>query len=251
MAIDVYPKTRLWLERLAAGRVRLDDEQTHYLSHVRRLGVGDEVLLLGGDGQAARAAIVHGEPGALWLEVASPTPQPPPALELSIALATPKGERSDWAVEKLTELGVARIVWLATARGVVTPRQGGHREERWQRLALAAAQQAGRTRAPELCGPMPLCVALARPVELKLVADPSGEPLVTWLGRSLGGRAAAPRSAQVLIGPEGGFCADELMQAAQAGYTAVGLGGLILRVETAAVAAAAVLAGVAVPSASA
>jgi 16S rRNA (uracil1498-N3)-methyltransferase len=225
----VSPKKRLWLPTLAEGPVALDAERAHYARNVLRLTDGDELTVLSGDGRLGVARLVGN-----GLEVSELRDAPLPPSEVTVAVAVPKGDRADWTVEKLTELGVTRLLWLACARSVSEPREGGSRQTRWRRLAEAAAKQSGRARTLEIEGPVDFTTVLERSASLRLIAHPGGG---SW-AEALGGDLSRP---MILIGPEGGFTPDELLQAGAAGYAAVTLGPHILRVETAAVASAAVL----------
>ena len=147
-----------------------------------------------------------------------------PAPEVTVAFAPVKGDRPEWVVQKLTELGVDRIVPLGTARGVV--RWDGERAERslerLRRVARAAAMQSRRTWLPEVTGLVPFADAVAW--EGAALAEPGGDPPTL----------ASP---VVLVGPEGGWAQDELA----AEVPRVGLGPTILRAETAALAAGVLL----------
>jgi 16S rRNA (uracil1498-N3)-methyltransferase len=226
---------RLWIETLAAGPLVLDGERAHYVRAVLRLGAGDELSIYAGDGQRGRATVRAVTPETVALVVSDVGPAPAAALALTVALPAPKGERADWAVEKLTELGVARIVWITTERTVVVPR-GQSRAARWQRLAEAAAKQAGRARTPGLEGPVPLDELLASEAERRYIAHPGGAPLVDELAS-----ADDFASAILLVGPEGGFTEAEVLRARASGYIAVGLGLFTLRMETAVIAGASIL----------
>jgi RsmE family RNA methyltransferase len=163
----------------------------------------------------------------------------PPALPLTLAVALPKGDRQKWLVEKLTELGCARLVPLVTTRGVAEATPAAI--ERLGRAAIEACKQCGRTMLLEIAPPATLAAVLAArdPGALALVADPAGEAL----GPLLAGHAGAVLA---LVGPEGGFTAEELAAAEAAGWRRVSLAPHILRVETAAIALAAVMAAYAV-----
>lgn len=150
---------------------------------------------------------------------------PAPRWPLLVAFAPVKGERPEWTVQKLTELGIDVIVPLVgTARAVVRweGERGGRHLERLRRVAREAAMQSRRTRLPEVREPAPLASLAAEPpaAEPLAVADPAGAPL-----------DASHRA--IAIGPEGGFADDELPAAPR-----VTLGDTILRAETAALAAA-------------
>ena len=226
---------RLWLEALSPGSLVLGGERAHYLRGVLRLGAGDELTIYAGDGQRARAVVKLVTPDTVELVVSDVERAPAAALDLTVALPAPKGERADWAVEKLTELGVARIVWITTERTVVVPR-GQSRAARWQRLAEAAAKQAGRAQTPRLDGPLPLDELLASPADRRFLAHPGGAPLVHELAA-----AGDFASAILLVGPEGGFTAAEVLRARASGYIGVGLGLFTLRMETAVIAGASIL----------
>ena len=216
---------------LRAGRWPLLAEAAHYLRTVLRLSAGSQVELFDGAGQIALATLDDGEPPQLQIGTvrAADTVTAP----LTLAVAAPKGERADWLAEKLGELGVTTITWLLCDRSIVQPVAGSARMQRWHRLLTAGARQSGQARVPEMQGPLTLPAWLAQPAPpRRLVAQPGGQPMLSLLA----GEAAATA---ILIGPEGGFSPNELQQLEAAGYSAVGLGSAILRVETAAVAAAA------------
>jgi 16S rRNA (uracil1498-N3)-methyltransferase len=226
-------RRRLRVSTLNVGEIRLASALAHYARDVLRLTVGHEVEIFDGRGGGARATLTQVDDQGVVLsvleryEVASGVP-------LTVAMATPKGDRADLAVEKLTELGVTRIVWLVCARSVVVPRDEGKRSERWGRIAEAAAAQSLRHDVPMIEAPVPFAEAL----ELLgggLIAHPDGQSVAHVLRDN----AALPYTC--LIGPEGGFTVDELAMAARAGYSRVSLARTVLRSETAAIAAAAAM----------
>ena len=230
------PRHRLWVANLSPGRLVLSGDSAHYLRVVLRLSAGDQVALMSGNGQVATANLMLLQRDSAELEVGEITPAPKVRLELTVAVPTPKGERADWLVEKLTELGVARIVWMITARSVVVAKQGTQRAERWSRIAQAAAKQSGSARTPTIEGPLALDAILGYQAATRYIGARGGVPLVHEL-------ALAPPAATslLLIGPEGGFADDELERAQQSGVVAVGLGVYTLRMETAALAGASML----------
>lgn len=219
--------------------IRLTGAEAHHLSRVLRFQAGDEITLFDGQGHEARARIEAIAANTVELAVLERTIDMQPAeSSLTVAAAVPKGERFDWLVEKATELGVARLVPLITARSVVHP--GDSKLERLRRTIVEASKQCGRSRLMELTAPVEWSKLVADEFNSGKnvwVADPSGEPLLPAL-------AETPRPTLVAIGPEGGFTAGELELAARQGARPVGLGSHILRVETAAITLA-VLAGAA------
>jgi 16S rRNA (uracil1498-N3)-methyltransferase len=213
--------------------IRLAGPEAHHLSRVMRLAAGDEVTLFDGRGAEARARIDAIAPGVVELTIVERFAAPEsPEHSLILATAVPKGERFDWLVEKATELGVARLIPLVTARSVVNP--GDSKLERLRRTIVEASKQCGRSRLLELTAP----IAWREMVETEMasggawIADPSGEPPTVD-----GGERFRPRI--VAVGPEGGLTADELALAVEHGAKLVGLGPRILRIETAAITLAA------------
>ncbi|MEO6570020.1 MAG: RsmE family RNA methyltransferase [Ilumatobacteraceae bacterium] len=195
--------------------VTIDEPQAHHLFRVLRVRDGDVVTVTDGRGAWRRCRAA----GASVTADGEVHVEPDPTDPVTIAFAVPKHDRPEWIVQKLTEIGVDRIVLLHAERSVV--RWGADRAERHvsklQRVALEAVQQSRRVRLPTVSGPVPavdvICAAAA--------AEP-------------GGRAIVPTDRVIAIGPEGGWTDDELRRAA----ALVSLGSTVLRVETAAVCAA-------------
>lgn len=223
---------RVRVAELVADELILESARAHYVRDVLRLAVGTPVELFDGRGASARATLVQVE-GEVRVRVDERYPAAT-GPEVIIAMATPKGDRADWAVEKLTELGVTRIVWLVCERSVVVPREDGKRLARWERIAEAAAGQSRRNDVPVIVPPMPFAEA---------IAELGGGVIAHMDGRPIAGVFAAQSELPLttLIGPEGGFTASELAMAERAGYSRVGLARHILRAETAAMAAAVVM----------
>lgn len=220
-----------------AGRALLEGDEARHLVRVLRGKVGDLVRVFDGSGVEWPARVMMigrdevtldlGEPLVAAVVITSP---------LTLAVALPKGDRQKWLVEKLTELGVARLVPLVTLRGVAeaTPAAA----HRLRRGVLEACKQSGRNTLMEIGEPQTIAEILRqRPAAaLMLVADPGAPPLDT------SSPATAGHTVLGFVGPEGGFTADELALLAAAGVERIGLGPHILRVETAAIALAARLA---------
>lgn len=225
-----------------AGRVVLSAEETRHLRDVLRLRQGDEAYVFDGEGRefACLLAEAGGRGAGAVLEVkgrAEP-PSPESPLELTLAAALLKGEKFDLVVQKATELGVSRIVPVITRRADVRLRDARDAEARvarWRRLALEAAKQSGRARVPSVETPAPFESLVSRAGPLRvLFAERGGAPL----GEVARGAAA---EAVALVGPEGGWEAEELEGASGRGWKLVTLGGRTLRAETAAVVACALV----------
>ena len=211
---------------------------------VLRLQPGDSITLFDGSGgqwQATLLAI-----GRKTVQARVLTHQP---LErelhtpVTLALGMPANERMDSLVEKATELGVTRIVPLACERSVL--RLAGERAERrcahWQAVAVAACEQSGRNRVPQIHPPQPLRDWLsalpASGLRLVLSLGAGTQPLRTRLAM-----ATAGTPIHLLSGPEGGLSPDELAAAEAAGHWPTTLGARVLRADTAPLAALAVIA---------
>lgn len=215
-----------------AGRAELSGDEARHLARVLRAKVGDTVSVFDGRGHAWVARVTTLGRDHAGLELGAMSEEPPPSRPLTLAVALPKGDRQKWMVEKLTELGCARLVPLVTTRGVAEATPGA--VQRLARSVIEACKQCGRTTLLEIGPPLTVAEALAAcdSAALPLVADPEGAPL----GPVVAGHAG---SILALVGPEGGFTADELALAAAAGARRVWLAPHVLRVETAAVALAA------------
>lgn len=221
----------------ADATLALPEQVRNHLQRVLRLGAGDAVVLFNGDGHDYPAELAGAGAGLAAKVLAR---QPPAAVEAGLALvlvqALARGEKMDWIIQKATELGVARIVPVASLRSEV--RLSGDRLDKriahWRRVAASACEQCGRARIPEIAAPQPL-----HQVAGTLVA---GRRLVLHPETGTGLPALATGdSVAVAVGPEGGFDAHELDLLARAGWQPVRLGGRILRTETAGLVAGAAL----------
>jgi 16S rRNA (uracil1498-N3)-methyltransferase len=214
----------------------LPPETARQALRVLRLRPGHRVVLFSGDGQECEAVLEEVTSGRVSARVeCRRTPQVELGCRLHAAVAVLKGEKLDWTVQKLTELGACRISLLLTERTVVTAgeERWPRRVERLRRIAQEAAEQCGRVRLPEIFQPRPLRAFLE---------DEEGAPrLLLHVGAEapLSAEAAACRERVTLLsGPEGGFTQAEAALA----LGLVSLGPRVLRAETAAIAAAAVIA---------
>lgn len=198
----------------------LGGNEAHHLGRVLRLRPGETVIATDGKGTWTPCRYVGGG----GLEPVGPVcHEPAPARAVTVAFSLVKGERPEWAVQKLTELGVDRIVLLSSARTVVhwPPPKARASLERLRRVAAEAACQSRRVWLPALEGVVGL---EALDPATSVLAEPGGPPL------------PATASA-VAVGPEGGWSPEEL----SAGFATAGLGPHVLRAETAAVAAGVLL----------
>jgi len=159
--------------------------------------------------------------------------------EITVVLSVIKFDRLEWAVEKLTELGVRSIVPLVAARSDShLAAASAKRVERWRRIAREAAEQSRRLAAPEIRDPMKLKAALATAGACRLVlAETEEEKTLTGVLRE----SSSMSPCVIAVGPEGGWTPAELAQFAEAGWQPVSLGSNILRAETAAIAAVSIV----------
>jgi 16S rRNA (uracil1498-N3)-methyltransferase len=214
---------------LASGDVSLDGPEAHHLAAVRRLGPGDMVTLFNGDGRQYVARIVEvGRKRATLHVTEIESPQRELGFTLHIASALPKGDRGDFLIEKLTELGVTDFTPLLTERGVV--RANEDKAGKLRRAVIEASKQCGRNVLMRVHAPAKWLDWCGRQTGRRLIAHPTA---VT--GRT---KVATGDGVIVAVGPEGGFADLEVQAGLATGWESVSLGPCILRVETAAVAAA-------------
>jgi 16S rRNA (uracil1498-N3)-methyltransferase len=221
-------------ERIGAERAELTAEARHYLRDVLRLEPGAAVELFDGAGRSWDATLAEGGEALLLGATREAAARGAP---ITLLFALAKGEKSDLVVQKATELGVARLAPFAAARSVVRleAERAQARTARWRRIAEEAARQCGRTDVPELAPPVPLAAALAALPEgqVPVVFQPGGAPLAAVEAGAAGVAA--------VVGPEGGLDPAELAACAAAGARLATLGPRVLRAETAAIVAVALL----------
>lgn len=225
---------RFHVNDLSADTIRVTGDEARHAHRVLRLGPGDRVTLFDGRGQEADGRIVAASRDTLDVEILARRRAGDPTTELVIACAVPKGDRADWLVEKCAELGVVRLIPLLAARGQVRPGQA--KIDRWRRKAVEAAKQSRQARAMSIDAPASIDQALAACPSAAVYycdADPAHPTLPAAF------RGSVILSALILIGPEGGFTDAETDAIRGARGRPVRLAEPILRVETAAVAAAA------------
>ena len=211
----------------AEAAVALDPRQAHYLGTVMRKGVGDELLLFDGRSGEWLARIAEAGKKRMTLSVARLTRGAETLPDLTLAFAPVKRAQTDWLIEKATELGVARLQPVITARTVVER----VKFDRLEAIAIEAAEQCGRTVLPEIIDPAPLdrFLKMSGPHPLYFADEQGGEPVAS---------AMRPGPATIMIGPEGGFTDQERAMIRGADHAVpISLGPRILRAETAALAA--------------
>ncbi len=224
---------------LREDKISLCGEPFHHLCHVLRVKSGAELLLLDGTGLCCLVRLEQIEAQHATARVLQRWQEPETGLSITLIQALPKGDKFDLILQKGTELGVCTFQPVQTEHAVPRPKPERlvKRNQRWQRIINEAARQSRRTVLPQL-----------QPLQSlpEVLAQESGHlKLVLWEAGSRSLAAALPETSPVgvtlLVGPEGGFSAAEMVQITAAGFHAVHLGPRILRTETAGLAATPVL----------
>ncbi len=217
--------------------VELSERTARHVAALR-LRVGDAVILFGGDGHESAAVITGtGKRGVVATVRERRAVDRESPLEVRLAQGVCAGDRMDLVLQKATELGVAAIQPIVTARSVVrlSSERQERREAHWQNVVIAACEQCGRNRVPRVAPSLGFGAFFAAPAEAgtRVLLAPDGETTV---------RSLAPRApVTVLIGPEGGLATEERAIAVAAGFVTVRFGPRVLRTETAPLAALAAL----------
>lgn len=231
-------------ELLRSGLIRISGASFRYLARVLRMQPGDSLELFDGAGTRADARVERIDVQAGVVEIVADAPATAPRpheVTTTLLCSLLKGDRMEMVIQKATELGVREIVPVIAARSVV--RLEGSRVDarlaRWRKVAIEAARQCQRADLPELCAPMSFSDAVKGAPECTFrVLLFEGEKSVS-LRQAL--PPERPPAVVVAVGPEGGFEAHEVQIARDAGFAVVGFGPRVLRAETAAIAAMAVV----------
>ncbi|MBI2678488.1 MAG: 16S rRNA (uracil(1498)-N(3))-methyltransferase [Candidatus Koribacter versatilis] len=226
---------RRWIaDETHANRAALTGENAAHLARVLRAKVGQEFDISTGE-TVRRGRVVSVSDARVEFELGEELPAAE-QLPVELLLAVFKFDRMEWAIEKATELGVARIVPVIAQRTERHLAQSAaKRSDRWRRLAHEASQQSRRIAPPEVAEPVKLNAALHGAAGIVLAETEEQTSLKQALARSI-------RPVRLAIGPEGGWGEEELALFLQHGWQAASLGATILRAETAAIAALAIAA---------
>jgi 16S rRNA (uracil1498-N3)-methyltransferase len=226
---------RVHISELMTGSIVLPIAEAHYVRDVLRLEAGSQLELFDDSGNVATGIIKHVNTANVVVDVETIIQPSMGRATVTVAAAVPKGDRADWMVEKLTELGVARFIPLVAERSVVVP-AGRNKIERWERIAIESAKQSRRTGVMNIA-PLTTLDEMISSVTTAIYFSTAADAI------SIGPAVDAIRLENVtlLIGPEGGWTENEKTRMKSAGFTAAALTSTILRVETAAVTAAAVV----------
>jgi 16S rRNA (uracil1498-N3)-methyltransferase len=237
--------TRVYVEaKVATGkRLVVEGSAANHITRVLRLRSGDAVTVFDGSGGEFGARIEEFRKNSVVVMVEDHRPLDRESpLPLTLAQGISRGERMDWVIQKATELGASRIVPLFTKRSMVRldEKQADRKLQHWRAIAIAACEQCGRNKIPDLAAPVDFFDVLPADDSgaTRLLLSPTGDLRIEDLeGMGQDAHQDARKGITVLIGPEGGLEDVEQEAALAAGFKAVRLGPRVLRTETAAIAA--------------
>lgn len=218
-------------------QLTLDGPQAHYLGRVLRVAPGQVIVLFNGDGRDYACDVREAGRNSLALDVRSRLPAKPESpLHITVVQAVSRGERMDQTLQKCTELGAAAFqpVWSERVEVRLKGAKLEKRQQHWDGVVISACEQSGRAVVPTVKPALPLTDWLRAPS--------AGVRLVLAPGAERGLAAVSPgKPVELAVGPEGGFSDAEIDLLVAKGVQAVSLGPRILRTETAAPAAVAIL----------
>jgi 16S rRNA (uracil1498-N3)-methyltransferase len=231
-------RRRFFVDEVRRGSAVLTGDEARHLRQVLRAEAGQRYEI--SDNRSVYIAEIDGvRKDEVSFRVLEELPAEPLPLHLTLLLALTKFDRFEWALEKATELGVAKIVPVEAERSEKgLERAASKRLERWRKIARETSQQARRARMPEVAAPARLADVLGSAGALRYFLDETGgAPLLSALPTD---RTNADE-VLLAVGPEGGWTDAERGLAIASGWTRISLGPMVLRAETAAIAAAAVV----------
>jgi 16S rRNA (uracil1498-N3)-methyltransferase len=232
-----YMARRLFfVDGVRRDHAELNDEDAHHLVRVLRVEPG-QIYELSDNRSLYLAEVEAARKDRVVFRIVERRAAPVPRVRATLLAALIKFDRFEWIVEKATELGAERIVPVAAARTDKGLEAGAEKRlERWRRIALESCQQARRPRLPILEAPVRFADAILQAAGRRYFLDemPGAPPLASLL-------PAGEETAALLLGPEGGWTEQERAAALASGWLAASLGPNILRAETAAAAALAIL----------
>ena len=215
----------------------LAPEASQHVAKALRLKAGDALVVFDGRGGEYEASIQRVDRDRVDVKVgAFRDVDREGALTVGLVQGLPEADKMDWIIQKATELGIAWIQPVICERSVVrlAGERAARREAHWQRVAIAAAEQSGRTRVPEVRPTLPFMNWIAAPGgPARWLLDPAADPIAAHV--------PPPSPLELVVGPEGGLSERERSLALDRGFGSVGLGPRVLRTETAPLAALAAL----------
>ena len=221
-------------EDVTGDEILVSREEAHHIIDVMRLSSGDEIVAFDGTGKEYIGRILNASRGCVKIKIEKINEvKPQDKISITLAQALPKKTKMDFIIEKATELGVDKIIPLATERTIVRLRgeKGPQKNQRWQNVAISASKQCGRPDIPKI-NPAAKFNDILKEVKhydlammacLNDEAKPLREVISGFNGKKI----------LVMVGPEGDFTPREINSAKIAGVKLISLGRLVLRVETA------------------
>lgn len=232
-------RRRFFVEQVHRGEAVLEGEDAEHLTRVLRVENGQRFEISDNHG-VYLAQVVEARRQRVRFAVVEPLPVTPAPVAITLYAALIKFDRFEWMVEKATELGVDRITPVQTERSEPgLERAAGKRLARWRRIGKEASQQARRARLPEVSAVVALPEALAAEERWRFLLDEAEG--VAPLGSLLPAERAGGDRVALLVGPEGGWTGRERERALQGGWRAASLAPEVLRAETAALTALALV----------
>lgn len=224
-------------------QVRLDPEQSHQVCHVLRLKPGDTIVVLDDSGLEYDVTLTEVCLAQTRGRITGKRQAGgEPATRLVLFQSLLSREKFEWVLQKGTEVGVAQFVPVLTARSIVRAKLIEERKlDRWRRIVVEAAEQSHRGRIPKISQTTTFEPAVSHLADFdrSLIAAPSAEAVTLW--DALRGMGRGSVSIALMIGPEGGFTQEEVALACDKGALPIHLGHRVLRTETAAIVAAALI----------
>lgn len=232
-------RRRFFVEEVRNGTAEISGDDARHLTRVLRVEAGQRYEI-SDNRHVYLAEVEAARKEHVKFRALEKLPEQAPTVRLVLCAALIKFDHFEWMIEKATELGVSEIVPVETIRSERGLERAAHKRlDRWRRIALEASQQSRRARLPEVADPESFEAALAREAKYRFVLDedPSAKPLQA----ALPAQRDTSDTVALLVGPEGGWTGAEREHFTPAGWTPVSMGPLILRAETAALAALAVV----------
>jgi 16S rRNA (uracil1498-N3)-methyltransferase len=230
-------------DQITGTSVRISGRELHHLVNVLRLREGDEITVLDGSGGVYEVLLTSCNRDAATGEIRDRWQARPPSVEIAVFVGLPKADKMDMIVQKATELGVSGIVPVVCRHSVLqlSAERTQQRVARWRQIAVEASKQSHRPFFPFVSDILSFEEAMENyQADLRLIFVARATRSIRGLKDVLKQNADA-RKVNIFIGPEGGLAEDEIHLALSAGAVPVSLGANVLRTETAAIAALAVV----------
>jgi 16S rRNA (uracil1498-N3)-methyltransferase len=231
--VNNVPQFFVNISDISDGKVTIRGDDFHHLVKVRRVSPGDRIFIRTSDGVGYEAGIQSIQSDHLYALIEKEIPYEAGATALGVYLCLLKGANFELALQKCAEAGVSEITPVISERTIPDIKgKVDKKNERWNKIVSEAAKQCLRGDVPAVNMPVDFKTAVTGPgSEVRLIAHPGGETALKTLLRGM----PPPASADLLIGPEGGFSIDELKHAEDNGWVVVSAGPNHLRGETAAI----------------